>query len=135
LNGEKKNNIGNHREHSTWFNTKSVIQGNNENSFKKKCLINLIFPIMIKRLVKYTRKLPKTKNKYTFRLEKRYPKRRKIEHYQEKFFKNNFIRTFNTENQTIISITDFSTFKIKPESYKTSLLFSILNPGIVLDFD
>lgn len=60
LNGEKKNNIGNHREHSTWFNTKSVIQGNNEYGFMKESSLNLTSPNMMQRLDKYARKLPET---------------------------------------------------------------------------
>lgn len=61
LNGEMKNDIGNHREHSTWYNTKSVIQRNNECGFMKESSPNLFTsPIMMQRLDKYARKLPET---------------------------------------------------------------------------
>ncbi|XP_060859341.1 uncharacterized protein LOC132936603 [Metopolophium dirhodum] len=139
LNSEKKNKIGNHGEHSTWFDTKTVVQRNNEYNFMKECSVNFASPIIMKRLKKYARKLPETKEEFTFGLNQRYPKRRKVEHYQEILLKNNFIGPFNSEHQTIISVKDFRTLKFKPEryktkNYKTSLLFPKLNPEIVLDF-
>ncbi|KAL4153057.1 hypothetical protein QTP88_000890 [Uroleucon formosanum] len=132
LNGEKKNNIGNHKEHSTWFNTKSVIQGNNEYSFMKKSSLNLTSPIMMQSLDKYARKLPETTEEHTFGLNQKCPKQTKIEHYQEKCIKNNFIKPFNAENQTVMSIEDLCTLKFKPGYYNTSLLSLKLSPKIVL---
>lgn len=66
------------------------------------------------------------------RLNQRCPKRRKIEHYQEKCIKNNFIGPFNDENQCVMSVEDFCTLKFEPGCYKTSLLSLKLNPKIVI---
>jgi len=71
LKSEKKNNIGNHGEHSTRFNTKTVIQRNNEYRFIKECSVNLVSPIIIKRLKKYARKLPEATEELTFGLNQR----------------------------------------------------------------
>ncbi|KAL4154549.1 hypothetical protein QTP88_000406 [Uroleucon formosanum] len=131
LNEEKKNNISNHGEHSTWFNTKSGKQGNNEYSFMKEGSLNLTSPIM--RLDKCARKLPETTEEHTFGLNQRCPKRRKIEHYHEKLIKNNFIAPFNAENQTVMSVEKFCEFKYKPLCYKTSLLSPSLTPKIILN--
>jgi len=139
LNSEKNNKIGNHGEHSAWFDTNTVIQINNEYSFMKECSVNLASPIIMNRLKKYGRKLPETEEELNLELNQGYPKRRKVEHYQEKLLENNFIGPFNSEHQIIISAIDFHTLQFKPEhyktkNYKTSLQFPKLNPEIVLDF-
>ncbi|XP_022166842.1 uncharacterized protein LOC111031273 [Myzus persicae] len=139
LKKREKNHIYNHGEHSTRFNTKRVMQMNNEHMFIKECAVHLAPPIIMRRLKKHARKLPETIEGLTFGVNQRYPKRRKIEHYQEDFIKSDYIGPFNVKHLTRNSINIFRKFRFKSKIYntkrsKTPLHFLKLNPDIVLDF-
>ncbi|XP_015368559.1 PREDICTED: uncharacterized protein LOC107165027 [Diuraphis noxia] len=131
FNSKMKNNIANHGEHSTRYDTKTVIQTKNKHIFKKLS-VRLDPPIIMSRLKKYARKLPETIEEPTFGLYKRYPKRRKIERNQEELIKSKYIGPFDLDYLTGNSINISRKLKFTKPVNQT--LFSKLKPDIVLDF-